>query len=129
MREMGFTQKWPKLRKAVFTTFRFERKDRDWWDGEYVRVVYRPRHKDRLVYGTAEIIKKEITTLGQITDAWAVEDGFDSLAGMMAFMRKTYGPQSGDLEIHRLTLKSYYWMLAGRLTWLKVLSGSDVHFA
>jgi len=30
MRILGFSKKWDKLKDPEFTTFRFERKDKDW---------------------------------------------------------------------------------------------------
>lgn len=82
MRELGFTEKWPKLKQDTFTTFRF-RRDRDWTVGEIVRVVFKPRTKEREVLGVAQIVKKEqriVAYIGRgapkVTEEEAKADGF-----------------------------------------------------
>ena len=85
MRVLGFSQKWPKLEQDTFTTFRFQRKDKDWYVDEVVQVVYKPRSKEREVLGTAKIVGKEARymawggsglTQPKVTNAEAIEDGF-----------------------------------------------------
>lgn len=84
MRELGFSEKWPKL-KQDFTTFRFQRRDKDWQVGEVVKVVYRPRTKQREVLGVAKIISKAQRAMAwhgdrtgaiKVTDEEAIADGF-----------------------------------------------------
>ena len=106
MRVLGFSEMWPKLHlelpvaeRPLVTTFRFSRKDKDWFVSEFVQVVYRPRSKDRKVLGIAEIVGREPrrifeATLGDcpvLTNEEAVADGFDVAWDMIGWLDKTYG--------------------------------------
>ncbi len=66
MRIIGFSKKWSKLSQPTFTTFRVERKDKDWFTGESVRVVVQPRTKGREPLGIAQIINKETDRAARI---------------------------------------------------------------
>jgi hypothetical protein len=88
---------WPKLQQYGFTTFRFPRKDKDWAEGEVVRIVYHPRSKDRKILGIAKILTKEQRVLmgkrfgvPQVTPSEAIADGFNGLSGMLGWIAKTY---------------------------------------
>ncbi len=84
MRILGVNQKWDKLKQPQWTTFRFQRKDKDWILSEMVQVVYRPRSKQREILGVAKIISKEPRRMSRafhliqplITNIEANEDGF-----------------------------------------------------
>ena len=105
MREFGFTKRWDKLQQREFTTFRFSRKDRDWIVGEVVKVVVRPRQKDRYFLYVAQIIKKESREVIQITDEEAVADGFQDSLEMSSWMVKTHGSDRILRErINKLTI-------------------------
>ena len=109
MRSLGFQKNWAKLSDPVFTTFRFPRKDsdrgRDWRVGETVQVVLHSRTPQREVLFCAEIIGKESTELGGITDAEAVADGFPGGWSEMAnWLTKTYGKLDLGKVINKLTL-------------------------
>ena len=100
MRILGFSEKWPKLEKPIHTTFRFQRKDKDWEVGEIVQEVYRPRSKGREVLGTAVILNKEKRnmafwndTLGYppSTEQEAKDDGFSDLLTMWHWLGKAHG--------------------------------------
>ena len=115
MRVLGFSQRWPKLQQDVFTTFRYPRLDRDWYIGEHVQLVYKPRSKDREVLGEAVIWKKEVRELDRkyhamrpdvslLTDEEAQADGFESLDDMFHWMEKTYGRLDFMPRMNKLTL-------------------------
>lgn len=85
MRILGFSKRWDKLNYPVFTTFRFPRRDKDWFVGELVQIVYKPRSKQREVLGFAEIERREPramawhgdkTGLPKVHNEEAIEDGF-----------------------------------------------------
>jgi hypothetical protein len=131
MRELGFSKKWGKLASEIlFTTFRFPRKDKDWQIEEVVKIVYKPRSKEREVMGVARIIRKEIKDLNKqfhynfgtysqpntsdtITPNEAEDDGFTGMHGggdtekMRRFFIDTYGYSKCKEPINKLTL---YWI-------------------
>ena len=90
MRILGFQKKWAKLDKPTFTTFRYPRRDRDWEVGELVKVVVKPRSKDREYLGYAEIISIELDHMEDISDDTARQDGFSDAKDMVAWLRKTF---------------------------------------
>jgi len=100
MRIMGFEKEWTKLRDDTFTTFRFERKDKDWITGESVQIIIKPRSKDRKYKGIALIIFKElrspdaeflIKNIPSISDEEAIRDGFEDYEDMLNWLIKVYG--------------------------------------
>lgn len=111
MREIGFSEHWKKLNQGEFTTFRLPRKDKDWSVGEVVRVVYRPRSKQRQILCHATIITKHhiADIRNQITDAEAVADGFPAFGGtggMLEWMLKAHDIRRLVLEgLNKLTLQ------------------------
>lgn len=134
MRILGVSQKWPKLKKEIFTTFRFPRKDKDWQVEEIIQIVYKPRSKEREILGEARIIRKEPKDLNKrwsyypssgsspntpdmITPNEAKEDGFTGMHGggdiekMQQYFIDTYGYSRCCKElINKLTL---YWIKHG----------------
>lgn len=85
MRIISFCKYWDKLQNKEFTTFRFPRKDKDWYVGEIVQVYYKNRSKQRQALGTAEILSKEFRAMARygdktgypcITNDEAIADGF-----------------------------------------------------
>ena len=134
MRELGFSKMWDKLNNEIlFTTFRFPRKDKDWQIEEGVKIVYKPRSKEREVLGIARIIRKQPKDLNKrwsyyasfsqpntpdmITPSEADEDGFTGMHGggdtekMRRFFIDTYGYSKCKEPINRLTL---YWVSIDR---------------
>jgi len=131
MRELGFSKKWDKLNSEIlFTTFRFPRKDKDWQIEEVVKIVYKPRSKEREVLGVARIIRKKPKDLNKqfhyyfggyhepnrpdtITPNEAEDDGFTGMHGggdtekMRRFFIDTYGYSKCKEPINKLTL---YWI-------------------
>ncbi len=130
MRILGFSKKWDKLDKDLFTTYRFPRKDRDWEVEEVVQIVYKPRSKEREPLGVARIIRKESKDLNKrfnyfvggysesntsdtITPDEAESDGFTGMHGggdtekMRQFFIDTYGYSKCKDPINKLTL---YWI-------------------
>lgn len=108
MRILGFSKGWDKLNQDVFTTFRFPRKDKDWFVGEVVRVVFKPRTKgggDKL--GIAKILSKELRDLYRIgmLEAEVINDGFKNIPDMGKWLDKTYGRRWLDEPMNKLTLK------------------------
>ena len=110
MRIISFTKKWNKLNQDEFTTFRFPRKDRDWYVGEIVQVFYKSRSPQREKLGEAEITGKERRYLAQITSKEAKADGFNSLKDMEKWMVKTYGYTETWKPMNKLTLR---WVVKG----------------
>ena len=108
MRIMGFATDWPKLKQDRFTTFRFQRRDRDWAIGEVVQVKVKPRSKGGGVYkGNALIEAKETKHFGKysITEAEAVEDGFQSKVEMWRWLLKSHSPEQLVRPLNKLTLR------------------------
>lgn len=112
MRILGFSETWPKLAGSQFTTFRFERKDRDWEAGEKVQVVLFPRTKHLRHLGVAEIMAKEPRRMfGSrldyqcVSDEEAVVDGFQDYYGMWEFMVKHHGIRRLVEPINKFTLR------------------------
>lgn len=128
MRILGFSKMWDKLKREEFTTFRFQREDRDWEVGEQVQIAYKPRSKDRQILGVAKIENKEkryVNSLGGKQDrfvAWmeltftgetipianeqeAIADGFDSLEQFTSWFYKIYGNKIMVEPINKLTLR------------------------
>jgi hypothetical protein len=104
MRILGFSKVWPKLTQGwEFTTFRLPRLDKDWQPKETVQIVLKPRSKERVLLGTAEIRKVEprqfpkwLTSMAwkdtpYITDEEAKIDGFSDVQEMFKWMLKTHG--------------------------------------
>lgn len=117
MRILGFTKKWDKLEQAEFTTFRFPRKDADWKVGEQVQIVYKPRSKERVRLGTAEIIGKvaerifpepipdPICPIAAVSEYEAIKDGFPNLREMHLWMWDRYKRRAVNEPMNKLTLK------------------------
>lgn len=121
MRILGFSKKdWinhhtgkPKLEEEEFTTFRCQRRDRDWQVGEIVQAVIKPRSKLREPLGTAEILAKEPRCLlcssvrhcRRISVGEAGQDGFNSLSDMEAWLLKAHGSRVLEEPINKLTLR------------------------
>ncbi len=106
MRIISFTKRREKLSQDVFTTFRFPRKDKDWWVGETVQVFFKSRSPQRERLGVARIIGKELKHIGDsnITENEAKEDGFESLDDMRRWMERTYTIAKTFNPINKLTL-------------------------
>lgn len=113
MRILGFVKHWSKLNKNTFTTFRYPRRDRDWFVGEKVQVVIRPRSKDKVWLGTAEIIDKEKRNVGfkeiegvkKLTSAEAINDGFRNRADMISWLYNLYGDRTLKEPMHKISLR------------------------
>ncbi len=111
MRIISFSKKWDKLQQPEFTTFRFPRRDKNWYIGETVQVFYKSRSPQREKLGIAEIIKSEVRKIAtgyvpyRPTENEAKEDGFLSLLDMNTYFRKTYGSHIFEKLINKLTLK------------------------
>lgn len=115
MRDMPFAKEWDKLKQPEFTTFRLERKDKDYAVGEIVRPILHARTKNRRVLGEARIVAKEdrrvVGSMFQaplITLAEAMADGFSSGARMEAFLKKSHGNSIYLRPLHKLTLRWEY---------------------
>jgi hypothetical protein len=107
---------WNKLEEKEFSTFRYNRKDRDWELGEAVQVYFHNRSKDRKFLGIARIAAKERRNLDPsriqfsplefaiaVNDAEAVADGFKDRNDMVRWFRKTYGKSASPI-MNRLSL-------------------------
>jgi len=105
MRILGYSEKWDKLNKPVHTTFRFPRKDRDWYEGEVVQEFYKPRGKNREFLQIATIISKEPKQLADITHEEAVEDGFINLYAMFEWLSKAHRDKDMFRPINKLSLR------------------------
>ena len=116
MRILGVSQLWEKLKQDIWTTFRFERKDRDWRIGEVAQIVLHPRSKKRQVLGLAQIVKKEprwmdwqfpksqyqLILLDEIK-----ADGFEDWESMYRWLLSAYGINSRLMfeAMNKLTLQ------------------------
>ena len=109
MRIISFTKKWDKLRELRFTTFRFPRKDKDWYVGEIVQVYFKSRSPERERLGIAAIISKELRFDGKpetdVTRAEAIADGFCSIRDMENWMIKIHGWVKAWDPMNKLTLR------------------------
>lgn len=115
MRVLGFSKRWQKLSNPEFTTFRFTRKDRDWWTGEIAQIVYKPRSKEREILGIAQIVKKETRRIFKVKQLYghklldtreARKDGFMGWGDMALWLTKTYGHKRlGNEVMNKLTLR------------------------
>ena len=125
MREINFSQHWPKLDCETIMTFRCARRDKDWAVGERVRLVLHARSKQRKVLFEADIVAKEPRWirvfpskpfLGQenfpvISSKEAEEDGFKdddrdpALFHLWEYMWQTYGARILKEPVNKLTLR------------------------
>lgn len=101
MRVLGFSLKWDKLGEPIHTTFRRPRKDKDWYEGEVVQEVYKPKSKEREILQIAQIMSKEPRIFKDITEAEAVKDGFHNKVEMYLFL----GKPARTLSLNKLTIK------------------------
>ena len=105
MRILGFSKKWGKLQQPEFTTFRFERKDKDWGVNEVVQIVYKPRSKEREVLGMAKIVGRKSKHIPvDVAEQEAIEDGFPNCFQMWLWFRETYGRRKMYQPMNKLTL-------------------------
>jgi len=111
LRILGFEKHWEKLARHSYTTFRFPRKDKDWYVGERVKIVVNPRSKRRRELGVAEIKDKTKRWLGRSsskcpcpTEDEAVEDGFKDAEEMRRWMREHYGGRVEQEPMNKLSL-------------------------
>lgn len=113
---MNYNTHYPKLLYETFTTFRLPRKDRDWELGEVVRVVLKPRSKEREMLGEAEIIQKDTKEHygladNRITEEEARVDGFLRDYELEHFL--FYRPDRRDCRTaNKLTLRWLCWFPA-----------------
>jgi len=113
MRILGFTKRWSKLNKDEFTTFRFPRRDKDWFVGEKVQVVLKPRSEDREWLVVAQIIAIEKRNAGfgnmpgikSLTIAEAINDGFENRSAMIAWLYNLYGDRTLREPMNSIQLK------------------------
>ncbi len=118
MRILGFARKdWPnyvtgkpKLEEALFTTFRFTRRDRDWEVNELVQIVIKPRTKGREPLGIARIIQKGSFWLNEVDEEDALRDGFSSFEEMWDTFTRMHGRRVVEEPVNRLTLE---WVQEG----------------
>ena len=112
MRIMGFSVKWRKLQQPVFTTFRLPRKDKDWYIGERVQIVFHPRSKDREILGEAVIVNVEARSFNpamapKITNDEAIADGFGGIITMLKWLENTHGHFNASTVFHKITLQHF----------------------
>jgi hypothetical protein len=110
VRIISFSKKWPKLRQSSFTTFRFPRRDKDWYAGEVVQVYYKSRSPEREKLGIALIKSKEAKFLvgpgeiREVSDLQAREDGFSNFAEMLLWFSRMHGERIFREKLNKLTL-------------------------
>ena len=117
MRILGFSERWWKLYHDEFTTFRFQRKDKDWQVEEIVQIVYKPRSPERAMLGVAEIVAKEPRWIARqigyrhfegvaaVSSQEAKEDGFNSPYAMYLWMLARYQDRLYQEPMNKLTLR------------------------
>jgi len=109
MRILGFSIDWPKLKQDKFTTFRFERRDKDWQVAEVVQVKLKPRSKGGGEFkGYARIEAKEpkdiLKSRNCISEVEAIEDGFQNRVEMFDWLAKAHSPEQFFRPLNKLTL-------------------------
>lgn len=82
----------------------FPRNDKDWFVGEQVQVVLKPRSRNREKLGLAVIINKEVRCRA-IDDNEAKADGFNDCREMEAFMVKAHGIAKTRQPMNKITLR------------------------
>ena len=100
MRILSFCKMWEKLSNPEFTTFRWERKDRDWEKGESVQIYFKSRSPQRHKLETGIILNKEPRRICDITEEEAIADGFNNMLEMWLFL----GKPDMDRVINKLTI-------------------------
>ena len=105
MRIISFSKKWPKLQQPEFTTFRYTRKDKDWYAYEVVQVYYKNRSPQRERLGIAKIKDKEPKLLADITHEEAVGEGCVNLYAMFEWLEKNHNGRDMFQPINKLTLR------------------------
>uniref|UniRef100_A0A6H1ZSF8 Uncharacterized protein n=1 Tax=viral metagenome TaxID=1070528 RepID=A0A6H1ZSF8_9ZZZZ len=110
MRILGYSKRWDKLKKPVHTTFRYARKDKDWFESEIVQEVYKPRSKEREILQIATVVNKEPKLLADITHEEAVEDGFINLFQMFEWLSLNHKGKDMFKPINKLTLEVREYM-------------------
>lgn len=117
MRILAVKEKWDKLKQPLWTTFRLERRDRDWQVGEVVQVIYKPRRKgggEKL--GIAKIVDKarrylvhplytERAFYYEQAVKEALEDGFNSYEAMFDWLWEAHGEDLFKRPLNKLTLQ------------------------
>jgi hypothetical protein len=104
MRILGFSQKWLKLSLPTFTTFRLPRKDKDWFTGEDVQIVFLPRSKKRKILGIGTILSVETMVFDRITELEAFLDGFENQRDMLRWLSKTHHGFTNTSLINKITV-------------------------
>ena len=105
MRIISFSKKWDKLKLPEFTTFRFPRKDKDWYVSEKVQVFYKNRSPQREKLGEALIIGKRLQSIRQINESEAIADGFPNAFQMWLWLKETYKTIYMHQRMNKLTLR------------------------
>ena len=111
MRIISFTEYWvnlvlnvPKLETDQFSTWRFTRRDKDYFVGEKLQVWFRQRSPKRKFLFNAEVVSKTPRQLFDknetlnISWAEAKVDGFESPEIMFHFLVKAHGEQRVKTE-------------------------------
>lgn len=96
------------MHNPLFTTFRYQRRDKDYGVGEIVQIVIKPRSKDREYIGNAEIVAKQPILISEISEDEAKTDGFIDFADMYKWLANTYGSDDrfiSNQPMNKLTLK------------------------
>jgi len=106
---MNYNMQVPKLVVPTFTTFRMPRRDKDWQAGEEVKVVLRPRTKDREYLGQATITVVQAFEQHQFTDAMARQDGFLRKTDLYLYLVKAHRGRLLQEKVNRLTLTWNLW--------------------
>ena len=110
MRILSFSKRWQKLSNPTFTTFRFPRKDKDWFVGEVVQVWLKTRSPEREYICEAVIVAKNYLPLYFVTNAEAREDGFANKRDMFMWVLKAHGGKRAVAEnfmMNKLTLRHH----------------------
>ncbi len=120
MRILGFskvdwrnyiTHEQSKMLQPEFTTWRWPRKDRDWYADEVVSVVVKTRSPHRLVLGEAEIISVDSKEDYEITDVDAMADGFLESHGLKLYLMQERRARSipSAARPNKITLRWLHW--------------------
>ena len=101
MRILSFCNRWNKLKQKEFSTFRWQRKDRDWGEGEGVQIYFKCRSPEGEKLGEGYIKEKTPVVIKDITQDEAIADGFNSAISMWLFL----GRPNMNKIINKLTIR------------------------
>ena len=101
-----------KMLQPEFTTWRWPRKDKDWYADEVVSVVVKTRSPHRLILGEAVILSVESKEDYEITDVDARADGFPERQELKLYLMKERHARriAYGVRPNKITLRWLSWL-------------------